>query len=173
MTDQRRRSGNDESLINDPEFPWIGGRPYDVLNQRLLANSEPPIGPLSSNREIGDAGFGLRGASAAERKAWDQLKLPQERIVIDFFHYPLPDVHIEDLDPSSLERPMPVAEPDLLLLADCKTEMNLTEPPAQLDFQEIPLASVTDLGVNGFIPSPVCQNPPALKELIEVDDDDK
>jgi hypothetical protein len=166
-----RPSGADESLVNDPEFPWAGGCPYDVINARLKADNEPLIGPRSTTSQVSDAGFTL---STAEKKAWEQLRKPERRVGVDFLHYPLPDLQLDEVDPSSLEQPMPVVMPDLLSLADCRVELGaVVEAPPQFDLHEVSLFGLIDFGLAELLPSPLCEDGPLLSDLIEVDDDEQ
>ncbi len=169
-----RSSGTaDTSLVNDPEFPWRasgGERPYDVLNVRLKASEEPLLGPHSSTAEVSDASFTLIGMSAAERKAWDGLRKPAERVVVDFFHYPLPDLRLEGVDPAALERPMPVEQPDLLGLADCKVELATEAAPERLEFHEVPVSELIDFGIAELLPSRLCDAAPQLADVFEVEE---
>ena len=166
----------DENLVNDPEFPWGGACPYDILNNRLKAQKQPTLGPGSSAADVNKAGFALQAArpSPAERKTWDQLRLPRARLAIDFFHYPMPSLQIEDIDPAALERPMPVATPDLLAIADCKIELaGLPEPPAQVAAYQVPLSGIAKFEIADLLPAPLCTERPRLADMIEGDDDEQ
>jgi len=163
-----------ESLVEDPDFPWDGGDPYATVNGLLEASNEPLLGPASSAGEVYDAGFVLQAAREAteEKNAWNRLRVPQERLLVDFFHYPLPALRIESLDAVSLDRPMPVAEPDLMSLADVKVELDAPpELPARLPACALPFAGLIDFGLGELVPTPLCPHRPTLSEIIEVDDD--
>jgi hypothetical protein len=166
----------DDSLINDPEFPWAGGCPYDVLNKRLQESKQPLLGRNSPTADVNNAGFALQAARASptEKKAWNQLRLPRERLVIDFFHYPLPDLRIEDIEPSALDRQMPVAAPDLMGIADLSFELAAApEAPAQVALHDVTLSGLMDVGLAELLPSPLCRASLKLADLIEVEDDDR
>jgi hypothetical protein len=164
-----------ESLVDDPDFPWDGGNPYATVNGLLKDHNEPLLGPGSSAGAVYDAGFVLQGADEAteEKDAWTRLRAPQERLLIDFFHYPLPALRLESLDAACLDRPMPVAEPDLMsMVADVKVELDARpELPAQLPACPLPTAGLIDFGLADLIPAPICPHSPALSDIIEVDDD--
>jgi hypothetical protein len=162
-------SNTDADLIADPEFPWRDGNPYDIVNRRLKLSKQPTLGPTSSAADVNNAGFSLQ---AAERKAWDRLRLPGMRLAIDFFHYPMPNVKIEDLDPSLLERPMPVAVPDLMSIVDCRVELTtLLQAPDKIVPQDVQVSELIDFTLADLLPSPLCAEAPLLSELIEVEDD--
>jgi hypothetical protein len=165
-TPDRATSG--ENLINDPGFPWAEGCPYDVVNARLRERQHPLIGPESRREEVFQAGHALQGLA---RRAWDQLRKVPERVKVDFFHYPLPDLRIDALDPAALERPMPVADPDLMSMADCEVELAAPEAPARLAFQDVTAAAVIDFDLSELLPSPLCGELPKFAEMIEMDDD--
>jgi len=152
------------TLLADRQFPWQDGNPYDILNEQLKAANKPVLGPMSSAADVNKASFALQAAGRKIweqlRPHWDRLRIPRTRLGIDFFHYPLSDLPIEDLGPSSWEQPMPMAEPDLMSIADCRIE--LANPPQA----EAQTAALADL-----LPEPLFAEPPSLFELIEVDDD--
>jgi hypothetical protein len=80
-------------LIADAQLPWEGELPYARLAQQLARRGRPPITPDSTAAEVKDAFFDLMDGNfeQADRAAWDELRLPATRLVVDFFHYPLPD----------------------------------------------------------------------------------
>jgi hypothetical protein len=177
MSNQSRNAAarvEDQSLLADPEFPWQGDNAYDVLNKQLKASNRPTLGPMSSAAEVNDASFALMGTKAwgQLRPYWDQLRIPRTRLGIDFLHYPIPDLRVESLDPSLWDRPMPIATPDLMSIADCQIELaNPPHAPTQMATREIPLSELTDFTLAELLPSPLCTEPPSLSELIEADDD--
>jgi len=68
-------------MRKDPRTVWEGGFPYDVL-------ASVGIGPESSMRSIRQASFTLMASGAMTpmaRRAWDTLRNPASRLVIDFF----------------------------------------------------------------------------------------
>lgn len=76
-------------MIIDPLTVWEDGFPY-----ALLAGAG--ITPDSSMAEIKEASFTLmkQGMTPEQRAAWDTLRFPERRLVVDFFLYrqlPLPD----------------------------------------------------------------------------------
>jgi hypothetical protein len=160
----------DETLINDPEFPWEDGYLYELLNCRLAENNQPPLGPHSSMRNVNDAGFVL---DKSEIHAWYRLREPKQRLVIDFLHYPVPDFRLEMLDPASLERPIPVAPCDLLGIADCRVDLADTPPaPAKISARRVQLSRLIDFGIAELLPSPLCAADPQLLDVIGSEDDD-
>ena len=67
----------------DPLFSWDGIYPYDALEHVNVT-------PLSSMKEIKNASFVLMangGMSTLERVAWDNLRVVDKRLMIDFFQY--------------------------------------------------------------------------------------
>lgn len=160
-----------EVLIADVEFPWGSGNPYEVLNRRLAALGQPALGPSSPMRDVHDAFFDLQvGASADIVAAWHQLKAAPRRLVVDFFHYPVPDFRVETIDPATLERPMPVTSPDPLALAPAEVELDaVRDAPASVQPHELPREGLVDVGVAEL--SPLCGAAPQLSEIIEVVDD--
>jgi len=177
VNDKPSRPGSttEESLISDSEFPWSGACPYDTLNNKLKAQKQSMLGPDSPAADVNNAGFTLQAArpSAAERKAWDELRRPRSRLAIDFFHYPMPNLQIEDLDPAALERPMPIATPDLMQIAECRVEVaGLPAPPAQVAAYQVPLSGLAAFGLAELLPTPLCTERPKLADMIEVADDE-
>jgi hypothetical protein len=70
-------------MVKDPLTKWDGLFPYDAL---------APVGitPNSSMREVMDASFELmvQGLMTPEiRAAWDELRIKQKRLFVDFFLY--------------------------------------------------------------------------------------
>lgn len=70
-------------MLKDPALRWPGRFPYDAL-------AEVGITPASSQKEVLDASFELmaRGAMSSElRTAWDELRIVERRLVVDFLLY--------------------------------------------------------------------------------------
>ncbi len=81
-------------MFLDPLTQWEDGYPYIVL-------AEVDLTPASSMADVMDASFALmaQGMTPEGRAAWDALRFPDRRLVVDFFLYrALPGV-----DPSALE----------------------------------------------------------------------
>jgi hypothetical protein len=75
-------------MFLDPLTQWEDGYPYLVL-------AEVDLTPASSMADVMDASFALMAKSITqeERAAWDALRFPESRLVIDFFLYrAAPDV---------------------------------------------------------------------------------
>lgn len=68
--------------MKDPLLNWNGSFPYDVL-------SVVGIDPDSTMQQVNDASFDLMagGMSQEERAAWNELRLIDKRLVVDFFLY--------------------------------------------------------------------------------------
>lgn len=68
--------------MQDPLLDWDGVFPYDAL-------AAVGVTPQSTMQQIRDVSFDLmaRGMSVEERAAWDQLRLVEKRLVVDFFLY--------------------------------------------------------------------------------------
>jgi hypothetical protein len=72
-------------MLKDPLTTWDGLFPYDAL-------APAGITPDSSMKEIMDASFDLmaQGLMTPEiRAAWDELRIKQKRLLVDFFLYPI------------------------------------------------------------------------------------
>jgi hypothetical protein len=69
-------------MFLDSLVTWEDGFPYLVL-------AEAGITPASSIADVKEASFTLmsRGMSPEQRAAWDALRFPERRLVIDFFLY--------------------------------------------------------------------------------------
>lgn len=68
-------------MHKDPLTQWEDGFPYDLL-------APSGVGPSSTMRQIRDASFALmaQGAMTPQvRRAWDTLRRPERRLVVDFF----------------------------------------------------------------------------------------
>lgn len=70
-------------MFKDPAARWEGEYPYDAL---------APVGvtPASTAREILDASYELMARclmTSSVRRAWDELRAPDRRLVVDFFLY--------------------------------------------------------------------------------------
>lgn len=124
-------------MLKDPLTKWNGLFPYDAL---------APVGitPNSSIKEVTDASFELmaQGLMTPEvRAAWDELRIKQRRLIVDFFLYQF-DLH-EEVDKAMETLNQQLAElaeiPDAshLLRIDHK-ELN----QMQQDIREIPLQDV-------------------------------
>jgi hypothetical protein len=72
-------------MLSDPQLPWDGPFPYDAL-------ARAGITPLSPMKAVVDASYDLMFENAMTpeiRRSWDQLRLPQERLFVDFSLYRL------------------------------------------------------------------------------------
>lgn len=69
-------------MIIDPFTIWENGFPYTLL-------AAAGITPDSSMTEIKEASFDLmkQGMTPEQRAAWDTLRFPERRLVVDFFLY--------------------------------------------------------------------------------------
>ncbi len=73
------------SLLKDPRFHWSGIFPYDALEPAGVYSD-------SSLRDVLDASFELmtQGQMTPEvRQAWDDLRHPDRRLLLDFLLYDL------------------------------------------------------------------------------------
>lgn len=125
-----------KELIKDPHLPWHGEFPYDRLNAALARAGRPPLGPDSTAREIRDAYFDLMAAgrpAGKDRAAWDDLRLLERRLLVDFFLYEVPALTDDSFDPERWVLPMPIAMPDFLLLAAEPPELTRLEVPERFD----------------------------------------
>ena len=71
-------------MFVDPLTEWEDGFPYLVLEK-------VGITPSSNMAEVKEASFALmslrQGMSPEQRLAWDALRFPESRLVVDFFLY--------------------------------------------------------------------------------------
>ena len=69
-------------MFLDPLAQWEDGYPYLVL-------AEVDLTPASSMADVMEASFVLmtEGMTPEQRAAWDGLRFPERRLVIDFFLY--------------------------------------------------------------------------------------
>lgn len=148
-------ASNDRQLVKDPHLPWLGDFPYDRLNAALALLGRPLVGPSSTAREVLDVSFHLmesgRPVAAAERAAWDELRLVERRLLADFFLYeaaPLPD---GALDAERWALPVPVEMPDLLLLAADPPDLAAIAAPAGFD----PCPAPAPLPLTSMTPPPL------------------
>jgi hypothetical protein len=129
-------------LIRGPSLPWDGAFPYDTLSGALVKRGCPPVTTESTIAGIKDAFFDLMGPQSdpSERAAWDQLRIPESRLVVDFFLYPVDDDHSLDFL-ESVE--MPVYLPDFRELVRMEPEPRPDAPilndPPPLDLGDVPL----------------------------------
>lgn len=85
-------------MVRDPLLRWPGRFTYGALE-------EAGIGPGSTMAEILDASYELmaRGRMTPEvRRAWDELRRPAGRLVVDFLLYDL-DLPAEEPPPTPPE----------------------------------------------------------------------
>jgi hypothetical protein len=127
-------------MFKDPATRWDGTFPYDAL-------AAVGITPESSAKEILDASYELmaRGLmTPAVRRAWDELRAPDRRLVADFFMYEvdLPSeitAAAERIERELLGGPCTSAElsvPALIaaeLASVCDDVIELLLPPLDLD----------------------------------------
>ncbi len=91
----------------DPELPWDGGFPYRVLERFGIA-------PDSPADAVQDVSFEMSAADLADANvnlAWEQLRVPRRRLVVDFFCYELPPEapQAEQAGEHSADYPLPWA----------------------------------------------------------------
>ncbi len=166
---------DNEKLLNDPEMPWDAGCPYEYLNARLQAAGHPGIGPESSAKDIKDALFDLMATgrpSQQDRVAWDELRLLDRRLLVDFFLYRAEALDPTDLDSLLRDRPVPLELPDFLQLADVTPDLTkaLEIPDA---FDPGPKPVTVPIEPSKDLAPPLDFGPllPDLKTLLEEDDD--
>jgi hypothetical protein len=116
-------------LLKDPNLPWPGEFPYESLNRRLREAGHPGLNTSSTAKEIKDALFDLMAVgivSAEARLAWDELRLPERRLVLDFFMYAFETGEESIWSDALCELPMPLEMPDFRELADGEPEYEKT-----------------------------------------------
>jgi hypothetical protein len=168
-------SDGPEVLVNDLEFPWDDDCAYEVLNRRLSKLGLPQLGSHSSMQEVRDAFFDVQsGSTLKDRRAWDALRVPDRRIVIDFFHYAVPEFNIDLLDPASLEKPMPVAAPDFAGMAECPVALPAKkEPPQTVSVRNVLLESVIELDAAALLRSMLIPAEPELTDILDSNEADE
>jgi hypothetical protein len=80
-------------FVKDPHLPWTGEFPYTRLARALAQRGCKPVGPESTAAEIKDSFYELQSGRADpdDRLAWDELRQPSRRLVVDFLLYPMPE----------------------------------------------------------------------------------
>jgi len=128
-------------LLRDAHLPWDGRFPYDVLSEALRARGCAPVTPESTIAGIKDAFFDLMDARAdpGDRAAWDQLRIPGHRLVVDFFLYPVAEEGESFGFLSSVQ--LPVDLPDFRELAVMDAEES-GEPPCTGDVPPLDIGEV-------------------------------
>lgn len=107
-------------LLEDPLFPWQGANPYEQLSERLKKVNHSGVTPSSTAKEINEVLFDLMAAgfvTAEDRLVWDELRHSGQRLLIDFFMYPLPAGDDSAWDVPMRELPLPIQMPDFFRLA--------------------------------------------------------
>lgn len=110
MTSNSDQSSTQETLRCDPTLEWDGPHPYKVMRRFGL-------GPGSSTQDVLDASFEMESdtpLAEAENRAWELLRIPAKRALIDFFCYVLPAPAAAP-KPSEPERESPTPIPWQLL----------------------------------------------------------
>lgn len=135
MTERDERHAT--RLLKDPALPWPGEFPYESLNRRLREAGHPGLDASSTAREVKDALFdlmALRSVGAEARLAWDELRLPERRLVLDFFMYAFETGSESIWSDALCELPMPLEMPDFSELADCEPDYDKAiSPPSFID----------------------------------------
>jgi hypothetical protein len=70
-------------MLKDPTTAWDGPFPYDVLAVVGVTPQLPHAGVLDVSFELLAQGL----MTPETRKAWEELRLPQRRLLVDFFLY--------------------------------------------------------------------------------------
>jgi len=127
-------------MFKDPATRWDGTFPYDAL-------APAGITPGSSAKEILDASYELMARclmTPVVRRAWDELRAPDRRLVADFFMYEvdLPSevaAAAERIERDLLDGPCTSAELSVsaLIAAElgsvCDDVIEMLLPPLDLD----------------------------------------
>lgn len=121
------------SLIKDPDLPWGGEFPYDRLDRKLRESGYPGLDPSATNQQVKDILFDLMAKgpiSAQDRLAWDELRLLERRLLVDFLMYGFRGAQSDVWSDEVWDLPMPLHIPDFSLLADVEPayEKILTVP---------------------------------------------
>jgi hypothetical protein len=126
------------SFVKDPHLPWDGPFPYEYLAARLNALGCAPIDAGSSADIIKDVLFDLmagnpdREEARMLRAAWDELRQPQRRLLVDFFMYEIPELDLERVVADLRALDLPVVLPNFTQLADVAAHPEVLVPTVAL-----------------------------------------
>jgi hypothetical protein len=116
-----RDEDNDRLLFKDADLPWPGEFPYDRLNRTLQDAGWPGLYPSSTGQRVSEAMFDLmtKGpVSREDRLAWDELRLLERRLLLDFLMYTFGCAGDDLWSDRLWDLPMPLLMPDFRRLAD-------------------------------------------------------
>jgi hypothetical protein len=153
-------------LLKDPHLPWEGDFPYERLNRRLQEAGHPGLTPSSTSKEIQDALFDLMATGAVsteDRLAWDELRLPERRLVLDFFMYAFEAGGESIWSDGVWDLPLPLQMPDFRKLADSEPEYEkaLSVPSS---FDPFPLPKYVLIDAELLVAPPVDIGPVIINE---------
>lgn len=160
-------------LFKDPHLPWQAEFPYQRLNQRLREAGHPGLNPSSTAKEIKDALFDLMAVGAVSpeaRLAWDELRLPERRLVLDFFMYAFDAGGESNWRDALRELPLPIEMPDFKELADGEPEYEkAVSLPSFIDAPAAPRFGTVDASL--LSASPIDIGPISINEAEILGDD--
>lgn len=140
MTERTEKAEN--LLFKDPDLPWPSDFPYDRLNRRLRESGRPGLDPSSTSQHIKDALFDLMSkgpVSPEDRLAWDELRLLERRLLLDFLLYTFEPAGGEVWSDALWELPMPLQMPDFRELANDEPDYeNIISLPSSFDTSSAP-----------------------------------
>jgi hypothetical protein len=95
-------------LVRDSFLPWEGPFPYEHLDRRLREVGHRGLDPSASAEQIrDDVLFELMSAgevTGADQQAWNELRLLDRRLLLDFFHYRLDDATAQEVKQCQRDR---------------------------------------------------------------------
>lgn len=120
-----RDEETDRLLFKDADLPWPGEFPYDRLNRTLQDAGWPGLYPASTGQRVSEAMFDLmtKGpVSREDRLAWDELRLVERRLFLDFLMYTFACAGDDLWSDRLWDLPMPLLMPDFRRLADSEPD---------------------------------------------------
>ncbi len=130
-----REDSAERVLLKDPDLPWPGDFPYERLDRTLREAGYPGLGPSATGQRIKDALFDLMAkgsVSSEDRLAWDELRLVERRLLLDFFMYTFEPAEEDVWREELATLPLPLQMPDFRKLSDCEPDYEriISLPPA-------------------------------------------
>ncbi len=154
-------------LFKDTHLPWQGEFPYERLNRSLQKVGHPGVNPSTTIQEVKDALFDLMSKGTVkpeDRLAWDELRLPERRLVLDFFMYAFETGGDDNWSDALWELPMPLHMPDFRELTDSEPEYEKAIPvPAS--FAPFPMPEFAPTDAELLVAPPVDIGPVSINEV--------
>jgi len=141
-----------EILVADPDLPWDGPFPYALLDAALRDAGHAGLPPSATAAEVKDALFDLMAAGRPDQAlhaAWNELRLGERRVVVDFFLHRLACARIDPDDDRLFGADLPVRALPLAPLLD-----------VGVDVERLADVLVADPGPAPDVPVPLDLAPP-------------